>query len=96
MPCFCSSRRAGGYTGLPISSVLTAAEAISNFSANPRLATMSFRINSPIGLRQMLPWHTNKILTILRSRLLLGLWDDYSTDWRMLHGKFILLLIDLR
>ena len=44
---------------------------------------------------QILPWQTNKILTILRSRLLLGLWDDYSIDWRMLHGKFLLMLIGL-
>lgn len=38
-----------------ISSVLVAAEAISNWSVSPRLATRSFRMNSAMGERQMLP-----------------------------------------
>lgn len=54
-----------------------------------------WHIGAYLGLfasAQILPWQTNKILTILRSSLLLGLWDDYSTDQRMLHGNFLLLI----
>ena len=47
-----------------ISSVLVAAEAISNRSVRPRLATRSFRMNSAIGERQMLPWQINSTLII--------------------------------
>ena len=46
---------------MPISSVLTAAEAISNRPAMPRFFTISFKIYSPMGLRQILPWHKNRI-----------------------------------
>jgi hypothetical protein len=65
-------RLAGGYTGFPISSVLVAALAISKSresDPSPQLdlskrATMSFMTNSAMGLLQMFPWQTNKILTI--------------------------------
>jgi len=45
--------------------VLTAAEAISNSPSSPRLRTISFNINSPMGLRQMLPWHKNRIFVMI-------------------------------
>ena len=57
-----------------------------------------WHIGAYLGLfasAQILPWQTNKILTIPRSRLLLGLWDDYSIDWRMLHGNFFVVDWDL-
>ena len=72
MPCAASSTAAGGYTGLPmpfqISSVLVALDAITKASATPAFAAISFKINSAIGLRQMLPWQTNMILCIYTSK----------------------------
>ena len=41
---------------LKTTSVLVAADAISNLSESPALATKSFIANSAIGLRQMFPW----------------------------------------
>ena len=68
MPCALSTSCAGGYIGLPfppqISSVLVAAEAISNLSAMPSFSTMSLRTNSEMGERQILPWQMNKTLII--------------------------------
>ena len=52
------------YTGLPSSSRLVAAEAITNSSSHPDCRTKSFITYSAIGLRQMLPWHTNNTLII--------------------------------
>ena len=68
IPCFFSSACAGGYIELPlpfhISSVDVAADAISNLSFMPRFSTMSFKINSDIGERQILPWQMKSTLII--------------------------------
>lgn len=49
---------------LPISSVETAALSMWNSSSMPRWRTISFKINSAIGERQMLPWQTNNIFVL--------------------------------
>ena len=69
MPCSKSLRFAGGYTGLPSSSRLTAAEAISNAPLFPAFAARSFITNSAIGLRQILPWQMNKIKLVSKLRI---------------------------
>ena len=51
-----------------LDSRLTATEAIWNLSATPAFCTISFKTNSAIGLRQIFPWHTNKILVIENPR----------------------------
>ena len=75
IPCFFSSACAGGYIELPlpfhISSVDVAADAISNLSFMPRFSTMSFKINSDIGERQILPWQMNSIFIIVLFLLVL-------------------------
>ena len=48
-----------------ISSVLVAEEATKKRSATPFFLARSLKINSAIGLRQMLPWQTNMILHFL-------------------------------
>ena len=49
---------------MPISSRLVAADAMRNCDASPAFSTRSFITNSAMGLRQMLPWHTNRMLVI--------------------------------
>ena len=75
MPCSLSTSFAGGYIGLPfppqISSVLVAAEAISNLSAMSSFSTMSLRTNSEMGERQMLPWQMKSIFIIVLFLLVL-------------------------
>ena len=75
IPCFFSSACAGGYIELPlpfhISSVDVAADAISNLSFMPRFSTMSFKINSDIGERQILPWQMKSTLIIVLFLLVL-------------------------
>ena len=46
------------------SRLLVAAEAISNWSDIPCFFTMSLKMNSAMGERQILPWQTNNILII--------------------------------
>ena len=48
-----------------ISSVLVAAEAMMNLSAMWRLDTISFKMNSAIGERQILPWQMNNTFIIV-------------------------------
>ena len=50
------ARQAAREDEVPVGAVLVAADAISNLSESPALATKSFITNSAIGLRQMLPW----------------------------------------
>ena len=69
-----------------ISSVLVAADAISNWSAMPRFATMSFNTNSAMGERQMLPWQTNKILIFL----IFPVFSGFSSLFTFLHFSLIL------
>ena len=69
MPCSLSTSCAGGYIGLPIppqiSSVLVAAEAISNLYSVPSFSTMSLRTNSEMGERHIFPWQTKSIFIIV-------------------------------
>ena len=51
---------------MPISSRLVAADSIWNCAAKPAFFTKSFMTYSAIGLRQILPWQTNKIFFISR------------------------------
>ena len=90
IPCFFSSACAGGYIELPlpfhISSVDVAADAISNLSFMPRFSTMSFKINSDIGERQMLPWQMNKILIFL----IFPVFSGFSSLFTFLHFSLFL------
>lgn len=45
--------------GLPISSLLVAADAVSISSDRPSSAIICWNTYSAIGLLQMLPWHIN-------------------------------------
>lgn len=69
-----------------ISSVLVAAEAISNCSVKPRCSTMSFNTNSDIGERQMLPWQMNKILIFL----IFPVFSGFSSLFTFLHFSLFL------
>lgn len=90
MPCALSTSCAGGYIGLPfppqISSVLVAAEAISNLSPMLSFSTMFLRTNSEMGERQMLPWQTNKILIFL----IFPVFSGFSSLFTFLHFSLIL------
>ena len=65
MPSSCRTARVPRCTGLPISSVLVAAEAMWKFDVTFSLAVMSRSRNSAMGERQMLPWQTKSIFIIL-------------------------------
>ena len=58
---------------IPSSSRLTATESMQKSPSRPAFFTISFKINSAMGLRQMLPWQTNRILCIGFPRFPLGL-----------------------
>ena len=62
MPWARSVRFAGGYISFPVSSLLTPAEEISKEEESPRSSARLRNMNSAIGERHILPWHTNMIL----------------------------------
>ena len=71
---------------MPISSVLVAAEAISNCAESPAFSTKSFITNSAMGLRQILPWQTNKILIFL----IFPVFSGFSSLFTFLHFSLFL------
>lgn len=84
MPRRFNSVRAGGYTPLPISSVLVAAESICRFA--PACRAMSRRIISAMGERQILPWQINKILIFL----IFPVFSGFSSLFTFLHFSLFL------
>ena len=86
IPCSRSLRRVPWWTGLPISSVLVAADSMWKSLAMPLARTMSLRMNSAMGERQMLPWQTNKILIFL----IFPVFSGFSSLFTFLHFSLIL------